>query len=111
MHCSLIIPLHALQVMLFFDKCTAVNHLGNQVKNYKIGGFYMLLGNLPPKYRSQLYCFQLVTLCLGSTIKCDGFQKVLEPFISDLHELEREGITVSKSDGVYHFFGSQCCDS
>lgn len=96
----------ALQIMLFFDEFTAVNPLGYQVKNYKIGGFYMLLRNLPPKYRSQLYCIQLVTLCLGSKIKCDGFQKVLEPFISDLHKLEREGITVSKSNGVYHFFST-----
>lgn len=41
----------ALQIMLFFDEFTAVNSLGHQVKNYKIGGFYMLLENLPPKYR------------------------------------------------------------
>lgn len=34
------------------------------------------------------------------------FKKVLEPVISDLHKLKREGITVSKSNGVYHLFGT-----
>lgn len=95
----------ALQIMLFFDEFTAVNPFGHQVKNYKIGWFYMLLGNLPPKFRSQLYGIQLVALCLSSSIKCSGFQNVLEPFINDLHILEREGITVCKSDGMYTFFG------
>lgn len=56
----------------------------------------MLLGNLPPKFRSQLYCIQLVALCMSHTIKNNGYKKILEPSIIDLKTLKTEGIYVSK---------------
>lgn len=96
----------ALQIMLFFDEFTAVNPLGHQLKNYKIGGFYMLLGNLPPKYRSQLYCIQLVALCMSSTIKKNGYAKIIEPLINDIQTLETEGIIVSKGNVHHRLFGT-----
>lgn len=99
----------ALQIMLYFDEFTASNPIGNKVKNFKIGAFYMLLGNLPPKYRSQLYTIQLVTLCMSSAIKIHGFHAVLEPLIYDLKLLETEGITILKDSGEYKFYGSVCC--
>lgn len=30
-----------IQIMFFFDEFTAVNPLGHQIKNYKVGDFYM----------------------------------------------------------------------
>ncbi|XP_071153109.1 uncharacterized protein [Mytilus edulis] len=96
----------ALQIMLFFDEFTAVNPLGHQVKNYKIAGFYMLLGNLPPKFRSQLHCIQLVALCHSTTLKHNGFEKILDPLINDLQSLETNGITVSKHNVDHHFYGT-----
>lgn len=48
----------------------------------------MLLGNLPPKFRSQLYCIQLVALCMSHTIKNNGYKKILEPSIIDLKTLK-----------------------
>lgn len=97
---------NALQIMLFFDEFTAVNPLGHQVKNYKIAGFYMLLGNLPPKFRSQLHCIQLVALCHATTLKQNGFEKILEPLISDLQVLETDGMTVSKNNVDHHLYGT-----
>lgn len=71
----------------------------------------MLLGNLPPKFRSQLYCIQLVALCMSHTIKNNGYKKILEPSIIDLKTLKTEGIYVSKSDGDHTlFWHSKCCD-
>lgn len=96
----------SLQIMLYFDEFTAVNPIGHQVKNYKIGAFYMLLGNLPPKHRSQLYMIQLVMLCLSSSIKRYGFRSVLEPLLHDLSILEGDGITISKPDKDYTFKGT-----
>ncbi|CAC5426219.1 unnamed protein product [Mytilus coruscus] len=96
----------ALQVTLFFDEFTATNPLGHQIKNYKIGGFYMLLGNLPPKFRSKLYVIQLVVLCLSSCIKKNGFENILEPLNNDLQTLERDGIVIDKADGQHRFFGT-----
>lgn len=66
----------------------------------------MLLGNLPPKFRSQLYCIQLVGLCMSHTIKNNGYKKILDPSIIDLKTLETEGIYVSKSDGDHTLFGT-----
>lgn len=66
----------------------------------------MLLGNLPPKFRSQLYCIQLVALCMSHTIKNNGYKKILEPLIIDLKTLETEGIYVSKSDRDHTLFGT-----
>ncbi len=39
----------ALQLMLYYDEFTLVNPLGSKVRKYKVGAFYMTLGNLPPK--------------------------------------------------------------
>ncbi|RUM28373.1 MAG: hypothetical protein DSY42_08510 [Aquifex sp.] len=50
----------ALQLMLYYDEFTVVNPLGSKVRKYKVGGFYMTLGKLPPKYRTQLKHINLV---------------------------------------------------
>ena len=50
----------ALQLMLYYDEFTVVNPLGPNVRKYKVGAFYMTLGNLPPKYRTQLKHINLV---------------------------------------------------
>ncbi len=50
----------ALQLILCDDEFTVVNPLGSKVKKYKMGAFYMTLGNLPPKYRTQLKHINLV---------------------------------------------------
>ncbi|XP_061192283.1 uncharacterized protein LOC133200514 [Saccostrea echinata] len=96
----------AIQVMFYFDEFTAVNPLGHQIKNYKICGFYMLLGNLPPKFRSQLYCIQLVVLCMSHTLRNNGYSCILEPLINDLHVLENEGIVISKGNQNYTLYGT-----
>ncbi|CAC5388564.1 unnamed protein product [Mytilus coruscus] len=96
----------ALQIIFYFDEFTASNPIGHKVKNFKIGAFYMTLGNIPPKYRSQLYTIQLVALCMSSLLKTHGFKEVLQPLIYDLKLLETEGITITKSDGDHKFYGS-----
>ncbi|CAC5371105.1 unnamed protein product [Mytilus coruscus] len=92
----------SLEIMLYYD----VNPIGNKVKNFKIGAFYMMLGNIPPKHRSQLYSIQLVTLCMSSVIKTEGFKSILQPLIQDLKKLETEGIDIVKEDDVHKFYGS-----
>ncbi|CAC5390282.1 unnamed protein product [Mytilus coruscus] len=96
----------ALQIIFYFDEFTASNPIGHKVKNFKIGAFYMTLGNIPPKYRSQLYTIQLVALCMSSLLKTHGFKEVLQPLFYDLKLLETEEITIIKSDGDHKFYGS-----
>ncbi len=51
-----------LQLILYYDEFTVVNPLDCKVRKYKVGAFYMTLGNLPPKYRTQLKHINLVFL-------------------------------------------------
>lgn len=76
------------------------------MKNFKLGGFYMILGNIPPKYRSQLYVIQLAILCMSSLIKTECFDAVMQPLLQDLKLLEEEGMTIVKSDGEHRLYGT-----
>lgn len=97
-----------LQLMLYYDDFTAGNPLGNKTKQTKIGGFYFLLGNLHPKFRSKLYVIQLAILAKSDLIKKYGIDKVIDPLVQDITKLEQEGICVSK-DGVEHqMYGTVC---
>ena len=53
-----------------------------------LGGFYWVLGNIHPKYRSALKALQLVILCPVQHIKKYGIDKVLQPLMADLAILE-----------------------
>ncbi|XP_072047514.1 uncharacterized protein [Amphiura filiformis] len=92
---------HSLQIQLYYDDFTIGNPLANKAPTLKLGGFYFVIGNLSPKYRSKLHVIQLAMLCKSKHIKRYGFKKVLVPLIRDLKVLEEEGILVSK-DGVDH---------
>ena len=96
----------ALQIILYYDDFTVTNPLGTKTKKFKLGAFYMMLGNLPPKHRSQLYTIQLVALCHSAHLKKYGFDSVLRPLIYDLNILETEGCTISKSGVQHRLFGS-----
>ena len=91
----------SLQIQLYYDDFTTGNPLSNKAKGLKIAGFYFVLGNLHPQFRSKLYVIQLAILCKASLVKKYGFEKVLEPLIKDLKILETDGIVIHK-DGVEH---------
>ncbi|CAG2253594.1 unnamed protein product [Mytilus edulis] len=88
------------------DICDVTNPIGHAVKKYKIGAFYMLLANLPPKYRSQLHVIQLVAMVEAIHLKTFGFKKVLQPLIQDLKVLENNGIIIHKPEGEISIQGS-----
>ena len=50
--------------------------------------FYYLLGNLQPKYRSQLKAIQLVAVANSSVVDDIGIDAVLKPLIDDMKKLE-----------------------
>ncbi|KAG1714478.1 hypothetical protein GQR58_001470 [Nymphon striatum] len=93
----------ALQILLYLYEFTASNPIGHNVKNFKLGGFYMLLGNVPPKYRSQQYVIQLFILCMSSIIKQIGFE--VELLMHDLKTLKTEGLLITRS-GDNLFYGT-----
>ena len=53
---------------------------------------YYTLGNLSPKYRSQLDAIQLLAIATSPVINKYGIDAILEPFLDDLQFLEQVGI-------------------
>ena len=52
-----------------------------------IGCFYFALGNLAPKYRSQLSTTQFISLVKSSFITTYGIDSILKPLVDDLKKL------------------------
>ena len=51
--------------------------------------FYYQLGNLSPEYRSALKSIHLVAIAKSTVISKYGPNKILEPFMQDIKELEK----------------------
>ncbi|XP_072030558.1 uncharacterized protein [Amphiura filiformis] len=73
---------------------------------YKLGGFYFLLGNLEPKYRSKQHIVQLACLCKVTDLKHYGLEVILARLISDLKTLETDGIEFYHDGRKFHFHGT-----
>lgn len=54
-----------------------------------VGVVYYTLGNICPKYRSQLDAIQLLAVATYPVIKKYGIDAILEPFLDDLQFLEQ----------------------
>ena len=47
-----------------------------------VGAFYFTIGNISPKYRSQLSAIQLLALVKSSFISTYGMDEILKPFVN-----------------------------
>lgn len=83
-----------LQIQLFYDDFETANPLGSKKGIHKLGAIYFTLRNFPPKFNSVLANIHLCALFHSQDIKTYGFDNILEPLISDIKVLEREGIMV-----------------
>ena len=84
----------ALQIIAYYDEVEICNPLGSHVKQHKLGIVFYTVGNVDPKYRSQLKLINLVIVATVPIIEVYGLNKVLQPFVSDLNVLSTSGITV-----------------
>jgi len=121
-----------LQLHFFYDDFETVNPLGSKANIHKLGGLYMCIRNLPESMNSQLKYILPVIYCYSADTKKYGFDKILEPLLSDLKALEKgvqmniggSGITVHGSVvmwsgdnlGIHKLFGfsqnfqaDKCC--
>lgn len=73
-----------IEIIIFQDAFEVCNPLGSSKKKHKLIGVYMMIGNVPPEYRSNTKNIQLVLLCKESYIKDFGFDIILKPLIQDL---------------------------
>lgn len=53
-----------------------------------VGIFYYMLGNIDPKYRSNLHVIQLLCVVTTPLLKKYGINQILEPLMTDIKELE-----------------------
>ena len=86
---------NALQIHCFYDDFETVNPIGSKTKIHKLGAFYFILKNLPPKYNSSLSSINLVALWYAEDVKKYGYNAILKHIVKDINILSSVGITLS----------------
>jgi len=88
----------ALQLCLYFDECEVVNPLGSRRGIHKIGFIYMSLRNLQPMFNSRLNNIHIVAAFNSLDRSKYGFDKILDPLVRDIQQLE-QGVDLKLRDG------------
>jgi len=71
--------------------------------------FYWTLANIYPEYRSSLNAIQLYAIVKTEYLqKPNALQTILEPFISSIQELQRNGIDININGEIKNFKGFLC---
>ena len=95
-----------LRIHLYNDEYEVVNPLGSKRLLHKVSGFYFLLGNLLPKYRSRLRDIHLTILVRYKLVQKYGYEPILKPLIEDLLKLQVEGVDVRIDDHLHNIKGT-----
>ncbi|PIK48988.1 hypothetical protein BSL78_14139 [Apostichopus japonicus] len=83
---------NAFQLHFFYDDFETVNPLGSKTSIHKIGAFYFVLKNLPPRFNSSLNNIHCAALCHTEDIKKYGFDPILKHIVKDINYLAEHGI-------------------
>ena len=92
-----------IRIHLYNDEFEVVNLLGSKKGTHKVSGFYFFIGNLGPKFRSQLRHIHLVLMVRFQVQQKYGYSAVLQPLIDDLKQVSQTGITVDASSNSCDF--------
>ncbi|XP_075556671.1 uncharacterized protein LOC142588739 [Dermacentor variabilis] len=82
-------------IQLYSDEFEVCNPLGSKRGKHKMTAVYFSVLNFATKFRSALSGIHLVLLVKDKHVATYGFSKVLAPLITDVNELEDEGIVVN----------------
>ena len=94
-------------IQLFYDDMATSNPLRGACAYYNIGVFYYTLRNLPAYFNSCFSNVHLLALCHSMDLKEHGFGIILDKFMSEIHILETQGISVDVAGvGSRHLFGT-----
>lgn len=89
---------HAIRLSFYQDDVEVGNAFSSRAGKNKISNFCIKVQNFPAQWNSSPKSIFPVTYTLSTQVKQCGYNKILEPLISDLKKLE-EGVTV--------FYGSE----
>lgn len=95
--------IQALQIVLYHDQMQLCNAVGNRVKTHKLYMFYyVVLLNLPLKYRTKLEDIHLFAIARSIDVKEYGFDAILEPLLLDVQQLSNhDGYQFTLDNGRY----------
>lgn len=80
---------------LYNDDMETVNPLGSHVSVHKLGFFYYIIKNLPPKYNSVLCNCHLLQVYHAGDARKYGFADILQPFVDEVYKLEVDGLDLN----------------
>ncbi len=84
----------SIPLVLYNDDCEMVNPLGSKTSVHKLGFVYFTLKCLRPEYLSNLNSHFLLAVYKTDDIKTYGINAVLDPIVSEIKDLELEGVQV-----------------
>ena len=93
----------AFQLIAYYDEVELCNPLGSYTKKHKIGCLFFTVGNIHPKYRSQLKCIFVSTLGSNTLIRKHGLNQFLQPFVSSVQSLVKNDLDISIDNEIRHF--------
>jgi len=90
----------SLSLILYQDSFEVANPLGSGRKKHKILAMYMTLAEIAPHNRSSIDPMQLVMLCREEDFQFFGQEKVFSTLVSDLKEMEENGIEYGAEEKI-----------
>lgn len=99
---------NALQIQLYFHDFETTNPLGSKTKIHKMGAVYFALRNVPSENNSVLSNIHLCLLFNSVDKDIYGFERILELLLTDLKEIEQNGIEVKILDKYQLLYGTLC---
>lgn len=84
-----------LALQLYFDEFEVCNPLGSKRGKHKLLAGYLTILNRMPQSRSKLDDKYLILLAKTNLVTKFGFQKILEPLLNDVQQLETNGININ----------------
>ncbi|XP_057329780.1 uncharacterized protein LOC130670395 [Microplitis mediator] len=98
---------NALAIVFYYDDLGVANPLGATAKAHKLSMFYWTLANIRPEVRSSLNTIQLYAIVKTEHLKQpNAINKILQPFISDIIELQTIGINITVNGQMKNFKGT-----
>lgn len=96
----------ALQIIGYYDELEISNPLGAYVKRNKVGVVFLMLANIPPKFRSRLNAINLAIVAKFTDVEKYGINEILKPFVQDLNILSSRGINVTIDNVIRNYKGA-----